>query len=50
MPSAEALPFGPVEAGAAADLHRRVSRARGREIDLAISSEFMQRVIATIVN
>lgn len=38
FPSAEALPFGPVEAGIAAELYRTVPRARGREIDLAIAA------------
>lgn len=38
LPSAEALPFGPDEAAAAAALYRRLPRARGREIDLAIAA------------
>lgn len=37
FPSSDALPFGPVEATRAAELYRRVDRARGREIDLAIA-------------
>lgn len=38
LPSAEALAFGPDEASAAAELYRRLPRARGREIDLAIAA------------
>jgi predicted nucleic acid-binding protein len=38
LPSAGALPFGPDEARAAAGLYRRLPRARGREIDLAIAA------------
>ena len=38
LPSSDALPFGHTEANAAAELHRRLPRARGREIDLAIAA------------
>ena len=38
LPSAAALPFGPPEAARAAQLYLRVSRRRGREIDLAIAA------------
>lgn len=38
LPSASAVPFGPEEARRAAALYRRVSRPRGREIDLAIAA------------
>jgi predicted nucleic acid-binding protein len=38
LPSADAWPFGPVEAVLAAELYRRVSRPRQREIDLAIAA------------
>lgn len=38
LPSNGALPFGPEEAGTAAELYRKVSRPRGREIDLAIAA------------
>jgi predicted nucleic acid-binding protein len=38
LPSAEAVPFGHAEAHAAAELYRRLPRARGREIDLAIAA------------
>jgi predicted nucleic acid-binding protein len=38
LPSSDALSFGPDEARVAADLYRRVRRARGREIDLAVAA------------
>ena len=38
FPGAEAAPFGPLEAGKAAELHRRLRPGRGREIDLAIAA------------
>ena len=38
FPREAAIPFGPAEAGRAAELYRRVPGARGREIDLAIAA------------
>jgi len=38
FPSSDALAFGPEEARLAADLYRKVSRPRGRELDLAIAA------------
>ena len=38
LPSSEAIAFGHAEARTAADLHRMVARARGREVDLAIAA------------
>jgi predicted nucleic acid-binding protein len=38
FPAAAALPFGPAEAARAAQLHVRLRRARGREVDLAIAA------------
>lgn len=38
MPSADALPFGPIEAAKASELYQLLPRSRGREIDLAIAS------------
>lgn len=38
LPAADALPFGPDEARSAAELYRKLPRARGREIDLAIAA------------
>jgi predicted nucleic acid-binding protein len=38
FPSSEAIPFGPSEALLAADVYRKVKRARGREIDIAIAA------------
>jgi predicted nucleic acid-binding protein len=38
FPRAAAVPFGSAEADAAAGLYGRVTRARGREIDLAIAA------------
>ena len=38
LPRESALSFGPEEAAVAAELYRSVSRARGREIDLAIAA------------
>ena len=36
--SEDAIPMGTAEAPLAADLYRKVKRARGREIDLAIAA------------
>jgi predicted nucleic acid-binding protein len=38
FPSASALPFGPAEAEIAAGIYRRLKRARGREMDIAIAA------------
>jgi predicted nucleic acid-binding protein len=38
FPRDSAFPFGVSEAGLAADLYRRLGRARGREMDLAIAA------------
>ncbi len=38
LPRDAAIPFGSEEAAAAAELYRRVSRPRGREVDLAIAA------------
>lgn len=38
FPSTDAIPFGPAEALAAADVYKNVKRARGREIDIAIAA------------
>jgi predicted nucleic acid-binding protein len=38
FPSADAIPFGSAEALAAADVYKKVKRARGREIDIAIAA------------
>ena len=38
FPSTDAIPFGSVEASVAADVYKKVKRARGREIDIAIAS------------
>lgn len=38
FPASDSVPFGPDEARLAADLYRKVSRPRGREIDLAIAA------------
>lgn len=38
FPRERAIPFGPEEATLAADLYKRLERARGREIDLAIAA------------
>jgi predicted nucleic acid-binding protein len=38
FPAAMAIAFGPEEAQRAAELHRRVRRPRGREIDLAVAA------------
>lgn len=38
LPSDAARPFGPAEAARAADLYRAVSRARGRDMDIAIAA------------
>jgi predicted nucleic acid-binding protein len=38
LPSSDALSFGADEVRVAADLFRRVSSARGREIDLAVAA------------
>lgn len=38
FPSVDALPFGPAEADIAAGIYRRLKRARGREMDIAIAA------------
>ena len=38
LPRETAVPFGPAEADRAARLYRRVRRARGRELDLAVAA------------
>ncbi len=38
FPSEHAVAFGPAEAALAARLYKQVSRARGREIDLAVAA------------
>jgi predicted nucleic acid-binding protein len=38
FPRAQAFPFGIAEAALSADLYRKVKRARGRELDLAIAA------------
>lgn len=38
FPADESIPFGPDEARITAELYRSVSRARGREVDLAIAA------------
>ena len=38
FPPASALAFGPEEARRAADLYRRIARARGRDLDLAVAA------------
>lgn len=38
FPRGSAIPFGPTEAATAAELYEKVSRARGRGIDLAIAA------------
>ncbi|MEQ8329842.1 MAG: type II toxin-antitoxin system VapC family toxin [Longimicrobiales bacterium] len=38
MPAARALPFGPEEASATAELYRELPRSRGRSVDLAIAA------------
>ena len=38
FPASEAVPFGPPEALLAASLYSKITRARGREIDLAIAA------------
>jgi predicted nucleic acid-binding protein len=38
VPAASAVPFGPREAAAAADLYARIPGARRREIDIAIAA------------
>jgi predicted nucleic acid-binding protein len=38
FPSERAAPFGATEAAIAAKLYRQVTRARGREIDLAVAA------------
>jgi predicted nucleic acid-binding protein len=43
FPRGTAIPFGPDEATRAAELYRRVPRARGREIDLAVAACAMCR-------
>jgi predicted nucleic acid-binding protein len=38
FPTADSIAFGPAEALMASDSYRRVNRARGREIDIAIAA------------
>ena len=38
FPSTETVPFGSAEASMASELYRRLKRARGREIDIAIAA------------
>jgi len=38
FPSTDAVPFGPAESLVAEDVYRKVKRARGREIDIAIAA------------
>jgi len=38
FPALQSIPFGSAEALVAADLYRKVKRARGREIDIAIAA------------
>jgi predicted nucleic acid-binding protein len=38
LPAADTRVFGPSEAAAAASLYRRLSRARGRDMDVAIAA------------
>lgn len=38
FPAVESIPFGSAEALVAADSYRKISRARGREIDIAIAA------------
>lgn len=38
FPGDSAVPFGPQESALAASIYRRIRRARGREIDLAIAA------------
>jgi len=37
-PDDRVLPFGPAQAAVAADVYRRLKRARGREMDIAIAA------------
>ena len=43
FPREQAIPFGSEEAALAADLYKRMARARGREIDLAIAATAIVR-------
>ncbi len=43
FPAADALPFGPEQAGLAARLYRDMRRPRGREVDLAIAAHAISR-------
>jgi predicted nucleic acid-binding protein len=38
FPATESIPFGSAEALVAADSYRKIKRARGREIDIAIAA------------
>ena len=38
FPASQSIPFGSEEALVAADLYRKIKRARGREIDIAIAA------------
>lgn len=46
LPSERVISFGPAEAARAAQLYKLVSRARGREIDLAIAATALVREAA----
>ncbi|PYQ60820.1 MAG: hypothetical protein DMF58_06900 [Acidobacteria bacterium] len=43
LPADQAIPFGAEEAARAADVYRRVSRARTREVDIAIAATAIVR-------
>ena len=43
FPSEEVVPFGPREAALGAKLYRSLSRARGREVDIAIAACALSR-------
>lgn len=43
MPSEEAVPFGPAEGRAAAELYGAVEDPRGREVDIAIAAHAIVR-------
>jgi predicted nucleic acid-binding protein len=42
LPAAEARAFGPGEARRAAQLYRRLKRARGRDLDIAIAASALE--------
>jgi predicted nucleic acid-binding protein len=43
FPAAEAVPFGPTVAARAAQMYGETSRARGREIDIALAASAIER-------